>query len=93
MTDKTRPVSGHIPGNPLFGRAAFAIGLDGFTSRTVVRDALATVGGTPDAVTLDQLVAALDEIERLLRAMVPSGIVWEAIAGLHKLVDEERAAR
>ncbi len=83
---KTVPLSDFVAGNDLFGRAAFAIGLDGKTSRHLLREALAAVGSTPQTVTKQELGWLLPEIESRLHLLVPEDLAADCIARVRTLL-------
>ncbi len=88
MSDKkTMPVADFVAGNDLFGRAAFAIGLDGKTSRHLLREALEAVSSTPHTVTKKELEWLLPEIETRLCLLVPDDIAAGCIARVRKLLE------
>ena len=75
-----------IPGNALFDRAAYAIGLDGMVSRQLLADALKLIDVAPGDVTPDQLGALLTLIDHRIRLVTTPDIADRAAARLRSLL-------
>jgi hypothetical protein len=86
--DDTVPFSTVAPGNELYHRAMFAIGLSSTAVAAVLQGALRAIGSRPDSITIDELGAMLPEIERRLRLLVPAEDAVRAMGRLRRLLFE-----
>jgi hypothetical protein len=82
----TVPNADYIAGNPLFDRAVFAIGLDGVTTRMLLREVCMRFKQTPHTLTSNVLSAALLELDARIRLLVPEEIADRAMWRLRQLV-------
>ena len=71
-------------GNDLFARAVLALGNP--IGSVVMRDTVRALGTVPEALTIDELGAALPEIERRIRTVLSPSASGDALARLRTLI-------
>jgi hypothetical protein len=84
----TEPTTRVVPGNPLFARAAIALGLDEEVGRDVLSDVLLARGVSPTSVTAAEIGAALPDLEKRLRLFVNDAFMAALLARVRSTISE-----
>ena len=73
-------------GNGLFERLVHGLGMDAAISRTMLSEALASVGSSPIEATRADVERSLPVIERRLRALLADRLAAQRIRKLHEML-------